>query len=53
MSISSDFAGLAGLSIATIGTVALYGEVAKSMRSISKPPRRRSPPRKMKAKRKK
>jgi len=50
---SSDFAGLAGTAITTVGTVALFGEVAKSMRSISKPPRRRSPPRKMKGKKRK
>lgn len=33
---SSDFAGLAGLSISTIGTVALAGEVGKTLRSYSK-----------------
>lgn len=50
---SSDFAGLAGLSISTIGTVALASEVAKSMRTLSSPPRRRMPKRKMKGKKKK
>lgn len=39
---SSDFAGLAGLSIATIGTVALAGEVGKTLRSYNKPMKRRS-----------
>lgn len=34
---SSDFAGLAGLSIATIGTVAIASEVGKTIRSYSKP----------------
>ena len=36
MSIGSDFAGLAGTAITTIGTVAITGEVAKSLRAFGK-----------------
>jgi len=40
LTISSDFAGLAGLSISTIGTVALAGEVAKAMKGFGYDQRR-------------
>jgi len=42
MTYSSDFVGLAGLSITTIGTLALAKEVTKSMRDISRPTKRHS-----------
>lgn len=37
---SADFAGLAGLSISTIGTVAITGEVARAVRSYGKQQRK-------------
>ena len=40
LTISSDFAGLAGLSISTIGTVALASEVGKAVRSFGQQERR-------------
>lgn len=53
VSISSDFAGLAGLSIATIGTIALAGEVGKTIRGYSKPVKRKSTMKKKSGKKKK
>jgi hypothetical protein len=50
---SSDFAGLGGLAISTIGTVMLAGEVGKTLRSYSKPVKRRSTMKKSKVKKRK
>lgn len=47
---SSDFLGFGGLAVSTIGTVAITKEVAKTMRSFSKPPKRMT--KKMKGKKK-